>query len=82
VDLTNNEGCTTLYLAAQEGYVEIVRWLLNHGTSCHVARTEVWTVIPAAAENGKVEIFTELLKQLPSVVFDSYGNCKITEFHN
>lgn len=62
VDFADNDGCATLYLAAQEGHVEIVRWLLNHGVSCHVTRTENWTALLAAADNGNAEVFSELLK--------------------
>ena len=68
VDITDNDGRTPLRIAASNGQL-VSRELLSNCGIVHIAKEHDWTAILAAAENGHVEAFSELLKHIACVLF-------------
>ncbi|XP_078575768.1 uncharacterized protein LOC144861671 [Branchiostoma floridae x Branchiostoma japonicum] len=55
-------GATSLFVAAQEGHVEVVQQLLKAGADVEKARQGGATPLYIAAQNGHVEVVQQLLK--------------------
>ena len=56
-------GATPLYVASQEGKVEVVEVLLKEGADKDKATTNGWTPLYIASQRGKVEVVELLLKE-------------------
>eukprot|EP01103_Thecamoeba_quadrilineata_P019907 TRINITY_DN828_c0_g1_i1.p1 TRINITY_DN828_c0_g1~~TRINITY_DN828_c0_g1_i1.p1 ORF type:complete len:368 (+),score=68.03 TRINITY_DN828_c0_g1_i1:58-1161(+) len=52
---------TWLHIAASEGHIDIVRYLISSGESVNVASAEGWTPLHEAASEGHLLICSELL---------------------
>jgi len=62
VDVTNADGCTALFCAAQSGRAEAVDFLAGKGAATEVTGTNYDTPLVAAARAGSVETVKALLK--------------------
>ena len=74
------DGRTALHFAAQKGYVEIVRLLLEAGANADVADLFMKTSLHVAAERGHVEI-VELLLQAGADQDIANSSGKTTSLH-
>ena len=61
------EGRTALFFAAQEGHVDVAKWLIEKGASVHAADAEGWTALFVAAEEGHVAVAKWLIENGASV---------------
>lgn len=61
VELTNNQGCTALSLAAKKGHCDIVRQLIAAGASPGYPDTAGYCPLVHAARNGYINIVAYLL---------------------
>jgi len=52
---------TWLHIAASEGHIDIVRYLISRGESVNVASAEGWTPLHEAASEGHIQICSELI---------------------
>ena len=67
-DITDNDGQPPLRIAASNGQL-VSRQLLSNCSIVYIAKEHDWTAILAAAENGHMEAFSELLKHIACVLF-------------
>jgi ankyrin repeat protein len=63
VDELNQAGVTPLMLAAQEGHLEVVRLLLNHGATIDLQTSGGLTALMCAMLRNQEEVALELLKR-------------------
>ena len=62
VDLYGRNNRTLLFVASVlEGYVDVVRWLLDHGSDAELGSDDHWTPIIGAAAKGHLETIQMLL---------------------
>ncbi|KAI9015599.1 ankyrin repeat-containing domain protein, partial [Hyaloraphidium curvatum] len=61
LEVRHDGGATPLYLAAQEGHIEVVRRLLRHGARVDAVDTDGWVPLHAAAQNGHLTCVELLL---------------------
>ncbi|CUG13327.1 ankyrin repeat protein, putative, partial [Bodo saltans] len=63
VDSSQADGCTGLWLASEQGHVDVVKLLCDHGANVHVAK-QPGDVTPLyiAAQNGHTTVVTLLLQ--------------------
>ncbi len=59
--IKNGNGMTALFLAAQEGKIEIVKWLLENKANIHAKSKQWMTPIHGAASQNNIEIMHMLL---------------------
>ncbi|XP_062523738.1 myotrophin-like [Corticium candelabrum] len=55
VDINDNEGCTPLWLAASNGHVSCVDFLLNHRASPH-HKSQKGSPLDVAKQHGHVDV--------------------------
>ncbi|KAF1330414.1 Serine/threonine-protein phosphatase 6 regulatory ankyrin repeat subunit, partial [Globisporangium splendens] len=80
VNLVNANGTTPLYIAAQEGHVEIVAKMLRAEASVNVSMTASGaTLLYLAARDGHTEVASALLKNNVSVNIARSGG--VTPLH-
>ena len=51
-----------LFVASQNGYIEIVKYLTEHGADVNKCRENGWTPLHAVSENGHLESVKLLVK--------------------
>ena len=56
-----DDGSTPSYIAAQEGHLKIIRFLIQAGADMNPARTNGWTALTGASHYGHVEFCGRLL---------------------
>ncbi len=61
--LTDDSHATLLYFAAQNGYIEVVKELLNLGADINLAANDGASPLFIAAQNGHVKVVKELLNR-------------------
>ena len=61
IDIRTREGRTALHLAASNGHVTIVRFLLETGAKINLADTNRYTALRLAAEHGHLSVVKLLL---------------------
>lgn len=64
VNVQDNAGATPLFIASQEGHIEIVKTLLNAGANLELSGDGVTPLI-IAADQGHLLVVKELLKMVP-----------------
>jgi len=75
VDIADEYGYTPLYTAAEEGHVEVVRVLLNHGANVNITDKNGFSPLYAADQRRHVEVVRELLNRGAKVdITDAYFN--------
>ncbi len=62
INRVDTRGSTFMYVAAQEGHVDVVTTLLEKGASVNHARNDGCTPLYIAAANGHIEVVKALLK--------------------
>ncbi len=70
LNIKNRDGLTPLYIASQNGYLEIVRELIQQGANVDLCGVENATPLIVASFSGHLEIVQELLQHQANV------NCK------
>jgi ankyrin repeat protein len=61
VDVTSYHGRTPLHAASEEGLVDVVRWLLDHGANPNSLEDDHSTPLHLAASQGRLELVRTLL---------------------
>jgi ankyrin repeat protein len=60
-NVRNNGGRTALHVAAANGRVEFIRWLIESGADVVAEDEERWTALHLAAENGHAVVVCLLI---------------------
>ena len=61
VNTADKHDFTPLYIACQEGHIEVVRELLNNGANVHTADTDSFSTLFVAGQTVHEEVVRELL---------------------
>jgi ankyrin repeat protein len=67
VNIVDSSGCTALYVAAENGCLELVRALVYHSASVHIATRQRKTPLVVAAERGHVQVVEFLVENASNV---------------
>ena len=57
-----NDGWTPLYSAANKGYLEIVKLLIENGADINKSNNDGWTPLYSAADKGHLEVVKLLIE--------------------
>ena len=72
-------GITALMAASQNGYVEVVKELLNSGADINAKDNDGCTALMLASENGHLEVVNELLNRGADIrARDNHGKTVLT----
>ena len=72
MDKTKNDGSTPLYIAAENGHLDVVQFLVEQGEDVNFADNFGWTPLHRAAEGGHKEIISCLVSWGSSVSAKAY----------
>jgi ankyrin repeat protein len=63
INKAQNDGCTPLHMASQQGHVDVVRVLLEQGADINKAKNNGCTPLFMASQDGHVDVVRVLLEQ-------------------
>ncbi|CAG2253583.1 unnamed protein product [Mytilus edulis] len=67
IDLCDDDGCSSLYQASQEGHVDVVKELLQHSADVNKCDNDGASPLYIASQNGHVDVVKELLQHSADV---------------
>ncbi|XP_067950849.1 uncharacterized protein [Watersipora subatra] len=79
--LVNENGTTALHQAAQSGFADVVRILLDHGADIDTPDSEGYTALHKAAERGHLDVLGLLINEGCQIDLQdqTYGNTALHE---
>jgi ankyrin repeat protein len=63
INKSDNHGWTPLHISCENGYLEIVKLLIENGVDINKFDNDGWTSLHTSCENGHLEIVKLLIKK-------------------
>ena len=61
INKERNNGCTRLFIACQEGHIEVVKYLVEHGVDLNKEGNNYWILLFYSCQNGYEDIVKYLI---------------------